>query len=901
MSNIFNDPTETQLNERTINFQNLSVLQPTLPILDIDNVVTGQVATSAGLSLLNITSIADLRSQILENDGEEAIRLTAGDGNELNFYTNGTTASELRLQITDTTTSINNTIEADDIKVDNANKIICNTYGYRDDNTNPTYLSFDAQHAHIAAPSGLMLNGGFNIRNGNHGEIATTNGNKNLYYKTHGTGTHTFYVNTTTQVLELNNTDSTFISTNLKTNNIVSNTDNTYNIGTSTNKYVKIYGDEVIGRYTRSNYDSIQNTFNEIEQFYTSTPSPIDIMNFTFSKTEATSGNTLMTIDGVADKVITYAKLELHDDLVLNSNIDLASLTTPFLNGYIDNIETERIRTPTNTHLEISPNGSGNIRTNRPLEIPAAQSIMLCKENNKHFQLNLAPRNEAPNSATDSYGSGLTFWSSFFSENDEAPRLFANINCRTTGTNWEGGSLEFRVREDQNSGYAGAISGDRAALTSLQMTITATTVDILKRLNVSSHIIPSTDNTSDLGELTKRFRNGYLEKLYVKENRVFGGFGAGAYIDLRGVGYNVDGELTTTSPIYFNTGYNAVFGDFSETRKSMIIGSGVSLPTGETGSFSRNNILFCVNNDGDNTISVSTSDEKFRVGQVANYTSVDILPNVNGTLSLGSSLKRWDYVHTTNIAVASTINSTTIYATTVQAPNINPTTIDFPETLADKILLYGTLYKIGISQNSIDYTTDNTHAFKVGTTQKMRIAGNVVASTNVIPNSDNTYDLGNSNNKWKEIYAGNNVINTSDRTQKKEIDYQNIDQYADELLKLKPCSYKFIDGTSNRPHTGLISQDLEGTMFELSGAYIKDRKKKTIIEDGITKEVDDEGFNYGLRYGELISPMLRLLQKQQEQITQQQQQINQQQEQINQLLKRVELLEGEANNELSFI
>ena len=94
------------------------------------------------------------------------------------------------------------------------------------------------------------------------------------------------------------------------------------------------------------------------------------------------------------------------------------------------------------------------------------------------------------------------------------------------------------------------------------------------------------------------------------------------------------------------------------------------------------------------------------------------------------------------------------------------------------------------------------------------------------------------------------------------------EEYLNELLKLKPCSYKFIDGTSNRPHTGLIAQDLEGTMFELSGAYIKDRKKKTIIENGISKEVDVEGFNYGLRYSELISPIIRLLQKQQEKITQ---------------------------------
>jgi len=920
--NIFNDTSSggAELGVRLTNIKKLSVSQPKFITLDTNETITTYGFNPVMATILNQSSLDALKTLLLQNT-EEAVVFTADSNNEISFHTglNGgnPTINNRRLYITNeliqlsvggtpTTLTVD---EADgriiisemltyenhtgvklnfykdgkdsdgnlyEISVDTTgnnkiiykspndhlfrtydsvgasdydimllqqdntfinNKLVCNTYAYNDGSTYPTYLSFDAQHAHITAPSGLMLNGGFNITNGASGTIATTNGNKDIDYKTHGTGTHNFYVNTTTQVLELDSTDSTFLSTNLKTNNIVSNTDNTYSIGTSSNKYSNIYGNA---------------------------------------------------------------------------------------------IETGTIRTPTNTHLEVSPNGSGNIRTNRRLEIPAGECIMLCKENNKHFQLNLAPNNEAPNSASDSYGSGLSFWSSFFSQNDAAPRLFANINCRTTGTNWEGGRLDFRVRVDQNSGTQAAVTGDAAELNSLQMTITATTVDILKRLNVSSHIIPSTDNTSDLGELTKRFRNGYIEKLYVKENRVFGGFGAGAYIDLRGVGYDVDGEGTTTSPIYFNTGYNGVFGNFSETRKSMIIGSGASLPTGENNSYSRNNIVFCVSNAGDNAIQVSTSDERFRIGQVANYTSVDILPrnancdlgssaskynyvytnnietdtintsnsitlkngvndllllnntettsyknilpNVNNDLNLGSSSKAWGHVFTNLLTVISTISSATIYSGTVQAPNINPTTkINFTATgssLGDKILLYGTTYKIGISSNSIDYTSDVQHTFKIQTTEKMRIAGNVVCSTNLIPGTDNSRDLGNSNNRWQQLYAGTTEISTSDRTKKKEIDYENIDKYANELLKLKPCSYKFIDGTSNRPHTGLIAQDLEGTMFELSGAYIKDRKKKTIIENGISKEVDVEGFNYGLRYSELISPIIRLLQKQQEKITQ---------------------------------
>jgi hypothetical protein len=95
---------------------------------------------------------------------------------------------------------------------------------------------------------------------------------------------------------------------------------------------------------------------------------------------------------------------------------------------------------------------------------------------------------------------------------------------------------------------------------------------------------------------------------------------------------------------------------------------------------------------------------------------------------------------------------------------------------------------------------------------------------------------------------------------------------------------------------GIISQDLQGTLFEETGAFIKSPKTKmiseTIIVDGMKSsrekqvEIPNE-YNYGLRYSELISPLIRLCQKQQEQ--------------INQLLKRVDLLESGDGVELSFI
>ena len=65
MSNIFNDRTDTELNERTINFQNLSVADTTIPVLGLNNVVSGQVAGIAGLDLLSKETLDDVKEEVL--------------------------------------------------------------------------------------------------------------------------------------------------------------------------------------------------------------------------------------------------------------------------------------------------------------------------------------------------------------------------------------------------------------------------------------------------------------------------------------------------------------------------------------------------------------------------------------------------------------------------------------------------------------------------------------------------------------------------------------------------------------------------------------------------------------------------------------------------------------------
>ena len=81
------------------------------------------------------------------------------------------------------------------------------------------------------------------------------------------------------------------------------------------------------------------------------------------------------------------------------------------------------------------------------------------------------------------------------------------------------------------------------------------------------------------------------------------------------------------------------------------------------------------------------------------------------------------------------------------------------------------------------------------------------------PSTNNEFDLGTSTNKWKDIYATNATINTSDRNAKtciKNIDDNLLDAWGNVSL----LSFKFKDamekkGANARIHAGYIAQDIK--------------------------------------------------------------------------------------------
>ena len=98
--------------------------------------------------------------------------------------------------------------------------------------------------------------------------------------------------------------------------------------------------------------------------------------------------------------------------------------------------------------------------------------------------------------------------------------------------------------------------------------------------------------------------------------------------------------------------------------------------------------------------------------------------------------------------------------------------------------------------------------------------GVIVGKTIFGPYTTKTYNLGNANYRWKQLYATTATINTSDRNLKKDFKTFNSN-YEKFFMDLKPMIFKFKDGESGRDHFGFIAQDVEDSLvnFEFDTSW----------------------------------------------------------------------------------
>lgn len=140
------------------------------------------------------------------------------------------------------------------------------------------------------------------------------------------------------------------------------------------------------------------------------------------------------------------------------------------------------------------------------------------------------------------------------------------------------------------------------------------------------------------------------------------------------------------------------------------------------------------------------------------------------------------------------------------------------------------------------------------------------------PTSDDSQDLGHASYRWRDIYAGNATINTSDVNAKKDITDSALGTAF--IRALRPVEYRWKDvqhevlienGVSGNPdvyetqtvthtrlHSGFIAQEVLTVLDNLGidhGMYIDPNR------NGVT------GAQTGLRYVEFIAPLCKAVQE----------------------------------------
>ena len=139
----------------------------------------------------------------------------------------------------------------------------------------------------------------------------------------------------------------------------------------------------------------------------------------------------------------------------------------------------------------------------------------------------------------------------------------------------------------------------------------------------------------------------------------------------------------------------------------------------------------------------------------------------------------------------------------------------------------------------------------------------------ILPYVGSTYDLGSAGIQWSQIYLVNNPIVSSDQNYKTDIVDSNLG--LDFVNALRPVSFKLThtDGREGvRTHYGLIAQEVESVLGDDASDTAIWTKETIEASPEVPADeylpgqpaVEEHG-KQGLRYDELISPMIKAIQE----------------------------------------
>ncbi len=317
------------------------------------------------------------------------------------------------------------------------------------------------------------------------------------------------------------------------------------------------------------------------------------------------------------------------------------------------------------------------------------------------------------------------------------------------------------------------------------------------------------------------------------------------------------------------------------------IGTGVGSGTISIGGAAQSGALTVGNSTGTNTLNLGIGSGTGTVNIATGGTNPKIInigsnDTVSNTISIGGNNSETLFSGSVGIGTTSPTNALHItekddnWTSGLRMDRSYDSTTDYFQMMYD--------YE-GFKLRTMADGTDEAHIiFKPLDSEAMRITedGDVGIGTSspatmlqvegvISPATDNSYTLGNATYRFTEVYAANGVINTSDARAKMNI--TGTDLGLEFISKLKPVSYQWKDGIDKDVYYGFLAQDIERLILET-----RENEAPTSI---VT--YDESSDRYGVRYTELIAPLIKAFQELYEMVTGHSEKIESQTQEISSL------------------
>jgi len=482
-----------------------------------------------------------------------------------------------------------------------------------------------------------------------------------------------------------------------------------------------------------------------------------------------------------------------------------------------------------------------------------------CDDENISFNVNVIPETDS----TYSLGNSSKAFSTSYIDDITTTN---HTSIDTAITNLQG---SINIINSNVSSNTLAINTNSSNIVSLLLK-TAPITTLTNDISFSLNIIPDTDSTYSLGNSSKAFTTSYIDNIITSSHNVNSAInslntktqnisatsttttigGTGKFTNIQGQfdlpnNTNVDGLLTFlgTSVVDLNSDTTAISYDTSPTAQQSTYSGGAQTDINSDLFVKGNNIW--LRGSGDSIT------HRMRLHNNDANSYIDFTGNLNIRRGTATKIEVRDtYIATTGqIRAQYNTQDTSIQWGLIDdiRPNVNGfiSSIFFDTSKRDCF--------IGVVTESADSTAgvgigvsgggspDPDMAVYFASTGSAYFRGSIYAG-GLKPAIDNTYDVGESSLRYDDIYATNGSINTSDEREKNSIETLDETEMKDFISLLNPVKYKFNNKT--RYHCGLISQEVKEHMPFDFGLYI----------------YNEEADTYGLRYTELIAPMISTIQ-----------------------------------------